>query len=387
MKTQINYLSNLTPLRGMAALMVAIYHFEEIVARFVKPENSMIIRKSYLMVDLFFVMSGFIMLYVYGESFASGLKWEVFKKCIRARFARLYPLHLFVLILLVGVFYFTNQPASPINSPASIVSNLLLIHSFGIHAIFTWNVPSWSISAEWWAYMIFPVWVLLLHKNKTATIILMVVAAAVFYFSIEYFLPRTVLFAAPGTPSPHNLDVTWDYGFLRGLAGFMLGMVTFTLYQQSKLQQVFSKDFIGIISILLLLVALHIGVNDIVYIPLFLLLVLALACNQQRIHAVCNFRPLQYLGDISYSIYMIHGALIFWVVLPFIQKMGLAYRGPGSLQMSFLTGLGYCGAYLLVVVAISSLTYILIEKPCRNWINGRLSHSANKSRIPVAKLV
>jgi peptidoglycan/LPS O-acetylase OafA/YrhL len=63
-----NYLTTLTPLRGIAALVVAVYHFE-VVARFVAPESSMFLRKGYLMVDLFFILSGFIMLHVYGATF------------------------------------------------------------------------------------------------------------------------------------------------------------------------------------------------------------------------------------------------------------------------------------------------------------------------------
>jgi peptidoglycan/LPS O-acetylase OafA/YrhL len=54
------YLSNLTPLRGIAALLVAIFHFEMAIARFIPANLTMFFEKSYLMVDLFFIMSGFI---------------------------------------------------------------------------------------------------------------------------------------------------------------------------------------------------------------------------------------------------------------------------------------------------------------------------------------
>ena len=57
MKPATAYISNLTPLRGFAALVVVVFHFEELIGRFVNANNSMFIRKGYLMVDLFFVMS------------------------------------------------------------------------------------------------------------------------------------------------------------------------------------------------------------------------------------------------------------------------------------------------------------------------------------------
>ncbi len=55
-------ISNLTPIRGIAAVMVAIYHFNEIVATFVNGQVTQFLHDGYLMVDLFFVLSGFIIM-------------------------------------------------------------------------------------------------------------------------------------------------------------------------------------------------------------------------------------------------------------------------------------------------------------------------------------
>ena len=163
-------LPNLTPLRGFAALLVVYFHFNEIAVQFVKPEQTMFLRKCYLMVDLFFIMSGFIMLHVYGESFSKSLSGKNFGAFMKARFARLYPLHLFTLLAAIILFYVSTAPVDAISArvfnPMAIPTNLLLLHSCGFHDIFTWNVPSWSISAEWWAYMVFPFLALLLSKNK-----------------------------------------------------------------------------------------------------------------------------------------------------------------------------------------------------------------------------
>ncbi|MBC7511184.1 MAG: acyltransferase [Ferruginibacter sp.] len=125
---------------------------------------------------------------------------------------------------------------------------------------------------------------------------------------------------------------------------------------------------------------MHFGINDILYIPLFMALVLAIAANQQTIHKIFRAKPLQYLGDISYSIYLIHGNLIFLLAVPVLQKMGFVYKGPGSLQIPFWTGLVVCSIFLVSVVAVSSVTYFLIEKPCRKWINKSF---AKKEKVPV----
>ena len=369
MRPQPNYIPNLTPLRGFAALVVVVFHFEELVAMFVQPQHSMIIRKGYLMVDLFFIMSGFVMLHVYGSSFGKTFQWPVFARFIKARFARLYPLHLFTLLLAVAFFYGTHQPPNPVENPAAIPTHLLLLQSFGIHNIFTWNVPSWSISAEWWAYMLFPILALLLGKNKKPAIAFMFLVAIVLYVSVMYLLPRVNPFV-PTIPVPHTLDVTYDYGFIRGIAGFMAGMVTYTFYQQKKLLHFFAKDIAGLLCVALLLATLHLGLNDLIYIPVFMLIVLAIAANNGIIHRICMLQPLQYLGDISYSIYLVHGQLIFLVAVPIIEKMGFAYKGPGSLHIPFWKGVLCSSIFIVVVIAVSSITYYFIEKPCRRWING-----------------
>src|ERR1700737_2473765 len=92
------YLSNLTPLRGIAAMWVVVFHFQVLVITFILPEQTLLVAKGYLMVDLFFIMSGFIISHVYQQSFQAGIASGNFRRFIVARFARIYPLHLFTLV-------------------------------------------------------------------------------------------------------------------------------------------------------------------------------------------------------------------------------------------------------------------------------------------------
>jgi peptidoglycan/LPS O-acetylase OafA/YrhL len=379
-QTNKTYITTLTPLRGLAALMVAIYHFEEVCAKFISPEYTMVVRKSYLMVDLFFVLSGFIMLYVYGHNFEKSITKASFNNFLAARFARIYPLHLFTLLLAVFVFYASGAEPFPVNDPAAIPTHLLLLHSFGIHQIFTWNVPSWSISAEWWAYMVFPLLVVLLNRHRLATRTGMILFAAIAYLAIVYWLPRTNLFA-PDAPAPQNLDVTYNYGFLRGLAGFLVGMIIYELYTQEHLRKFFGRDVTALLIAGVTALLLHLGVNDLFYIPLFAGLVLCLASNSGRVKNIFNNRPLQFLGDISYSVYLVHGLLLFWVGVPILVMAGYSYQGPGSLTVPLGAGILCCLLYLLISVGLSTLTYYAIEKPCRKWINRKW---ARRQEMPLA---
>src|ERR1700748_1734095 len=74
------YLSNLTTLRGVAAIWVIVFHFQVLICQFVLPQQSLLIEKGYLMVDLFFIMSGFIICHVYQQSFQAGITIQNFKK-------------------------------------------------------------------------------------------------------------------------------------------------------------------------------------------------------------------------------------------------------------------------------------------------------------------
>ena len=365
-------ITTLTPLRGVAALMVAIYHFDVVIANFVNQKFTMLIDKSYLMVDLFFIMSGFIMLYVYSLKFATTVTKTNFIKFIGARFARIYPLHFFTLLFWVAIFYGLHQPESPINKTSAIPTNLLLLHSFGIHNTLTWNVPSWSISAEWWAYMIFPFLVLFLNKYKRYGIITLSTISIILYFSILYFLPRDIPTVST-LPAPCDLNVTYDYGCIRGIAGFIAGMLTCIAFQQKVAVQFFNRDFISILLILTTILLFHFGVNDLLIVVCFIPLVLTIVTNEKRVFRLLQFKPLQYLGNISYSIYLTHGFAMFYLAVPLLSKLGYVFRGPGSLQISFYTGLWTCGIYLVGVILISSFTYYLVEKPCRNWLNKKFN--------------
>lgn len=376
-KHNVINLPNLTPLRAIAAMAVVVFHLNEISIVFVTQQQSMLLRKCYMMVDLFFIMSGFIMLHVYGESFSKAVNWKSFAKFIKARFARLYPLHFFLLLVLV-ILYFPPSADNPIltriNSFGAIISNLLLIQSFGLHDIFTWNVPSWSISAEWWAYMVFPFLAVSLAKNKRIAIILITLLAITIYFFILYLLPRTNPFTPEVPYLDHDLDVTFDFGFLRGLAGFMMGMITYIAYQNKKINQIFAKDIVALGCIVVLLIAMHFGLNDSIYIPLFMLLVLCFSTNESYLAKICKLKPLQYLGDISYSIYMVHFLLLFTIGDFIINKMILLSIVPETHRVPFFTGIMISILFLLIVIFVSSITYFLIEKPCRKWLNKKLNN-------------
>jgi peptidoglycan/LPS O-acetylase OafA/YrhL len=364
------YLSNLTPLRGFAAIWVAVYHFQGVIMNFVLPDRTQLVVRGYLMVDLFFIMSGFIICHVYQQSFVAGLSSKNFRKFIVARFARVYPLHLFaLLILILWVALVGAGDLSKVFDPVAIPANLLLIHSFGIYKVFTWNVPSWSISAEWWAYMVFPFLVLFLYSKKKLAISILLLFAIFSYLALMFWLPRKDPFN-PALIVPHNLDISFDYGYLRGLAGFISGMLLYKVYETGLFREIFRKDILALFVILCTIYCLHIGLNDGFCIILFVVIVFTFAHNNGKLHSYCNNRLAQYLGKISYSIYLNQIFIVFPFLMGFIKLPGVQYI-KDSASTGFWTGAGYCLIYISILVGLSSLTYYCIEKPCRKFINAK----------------
>src|SRR4030095_14906992 len=173
---RISYLTNLTPMRGIAALLTVIFHIDLFMGNaLVHPGDSSILNRMYLMVDFFFILSGFIMSHVYGNRFISRVKSGDFKKFTIARFSRVYPLHFATLLFTIFILFLFGTlgvPKNPIlqvdNNAYSVVTNLLLLHSMNFDKWFTWVHASWSISTEWWAYMIFPFLVSPFFRIKSA---------------------------------------------------------------------------------------------------------------------------------------------------------------------------------------------------------------------------
>jgi len=370
MEHRAKYITNLTPLRGVAALLVAVFHFEMAIARFVPAQQTMFFEKCYLMVDLFFIMSGFIILHVYKDDFVDRIQWNTVKKYMVARFARIYPLHFFSLLLLVLLVITFSPPGTypnPIENPWAIPTGFLLLHSYYIHKIYTWNIPSWSISAEWAAYLLFPVLALFLSKRKLFAVITLGLGVILAYVSIMYLLPRRN-YLYPSVPVPHNLNTTYDYGYLRGIAGFALGMIVYKMYQLPTLKNLFQKDITSLLITFLLVLAMHFALNDAICVSLFATMVLGFSLNNGKLHKLCNMRLVQYVGKISYSIYLMQ----IFLQEPFSKGLrlpGVIGYGRGRQNIEFANGFMFCLIYLVLLLGISSITYYVIEQPCRRLIN------------------
>ena len=390
MATTNKYLNNLTPMRGVAALLTVIFHVDIMIGQggsmLVNHARSMLLSRMYLMVDFFFILSGFIMFYVYGKIFSSSVTKEAFKKFSLARFARVYPLHFVTLCYCILLFFISQQLGIPKlqivqveNNSFSILTNVLLLHSMNLHNYFSWNHASWSISVEWWAYMVFPFLVppiLAMGNNKK---VITAILCFVGYLVITFFImpivtvPKEIPFAKIN-PDSLTINVAYQYGYIRCLCGFILGMMVYQAYCAQWLKKVLANGYVLIGLVLASFVCMHFDLPDILSVLPFPLILLCGAYGSIGIDKFFAFKPLQRLGDWSFSIYLVHQPLIFTLVCitAYLNPVDLtkAASGPPPKPEMF-AGWLICIVFIIVTLVVSYFTYRFIEVPARNRLNGK----------------
>ena len=300
----------LTALRAFAALLVVLFHFAARTA----PQSVLhttFIDHGQLGVDVFFVLSGFILAHVYLDRLSAGR--FAHGDFLVNRFARLYPMHLLMLAAailnglvsmyrglplaiygpLVGI-----DPATGGGAGWNLLANLALVHAWGTTNGHYFNAVSWSISAETFAYLLFPAFAAaaLMFGNKSWLRLL----AALSLYALCEAGARVVLGAGLD-------DLSWRFGIVRILPEFALGVALYSLGAGKAM----SADLLcwltpAVVALAVAMMAL--GAPVVLMPPLFGFVILLLAnCEREAlVPPDWLLRPLVYLGEISYSTYMLH---------------------------------------------------------------------------------
>ena len=132
--------------------MVAYFHIDLGVSTAARANNhTMLVENNYVLVDLFFVLSGFIMAYVYWEKFSRSLTYLDYRRYFIARISRVYPLHIVTLLFMLLVGLYSKDDFKMLDNLNDFIQNILLIHAWGMSDRFMFNFPSWSVSVEFFA--------------------------------------------------------------------------------------------------------------------------------------------------------------------------------------------------------------------------------------------
>lgn len=358
----IRHIPSLTPLRGIAALWVLLFHLDVIVfyrelGPLLPHDTTGILQKGYLWVDFFFILSGFIIAHVYGKTLKETPLKHALPRYLWARFSRLYPLHLATLLIAVAGATIAASIAPALIDGSwktyfdwrAIPSNLMFTHAMKQHTYLSWNIVSWSIGAEWWTYVTAIPLVILLRDRLPAAGVAVMLGA----FALLAWLAVSL--------GNNKLDITFDYGFLRCLLEFSIGLGLHILYRHSWLKRYLGGDAAFAMISAAIIVVFHFSLNDLFIVPLFALLILASSYNRTRLNKTLARPSFQYLGNISYSLYLVHSLwfLVYWFLLPQLELT----MDSGSLPVS--TRMIFVGSFIALTLICSHFTYHHIEIRCR----------------------
>jgi peptidoglycan/LPS O-acetylase OafA/YrhL len=374
---QTEDLQSLTPLRGIAAIWVICFHYAVVYFAFRLEQLSAIFNKGYLAVDMFFILSGFVLSHVYWRSFASDQSFNAgsYWRFIGARIARLYPLHLFYLFqflvaaLAFGLYqYISAGKFSPIpirgaRSLTALVANLAMVQGLKASEL-SWNFPAWSISVEFLAYFLFPFTLSLITQGDRRKWLLVGVAVS-----------ALCLFAylSGGDFNQWNGPIT----LLRCLPEFIFGTLLYAGFRESLWPDWFKWDYALITIGGGVIVFLHFGIPDLLVVAGFPVLILSAVMNAGRVAPLLNSAPLVWLGNISYSLYLAHGFVQFLTTKLLVSSgfQDVTTLSSASAACLLITMLG-------ATLAMATVTYRQVEivgrSRLRQLLRGREQSLANE---------
>lgn len=355
--------------RGLCALWVAVFHFRI----FSHIGNVQLFRHGPLAVEFFFVLSGFVLTSAYGDRL--GGFGERIRFLIR-RIGRLYPLHLATLLAVLGMetarWFVSSRVGHPVGGPlftgatdmGAFLPNVLLIHAWGILPDFTWNVPSWSISVEFLMCLLFVL--VSFSPRKLPALVAMTLLGFLGFLYTRYGLPQMETTTA----------VT------RGVYAFFLGCLLQHAYRWWRAS---GRKFWGWLEWLAIPLVLTAPMVDNLPLPtiMFALMIFIFAFEAGPISRLLDRPSMRFLGEISYSIYLVHYLLVLGVFAlaallgRVVDVDGVPWMNAPNPWIGDLAIVGYLGA----LAGVSALSYRFIESPGRAWFN-RMSNKVTHGRRP-----
>ena len=341
--------------RGIFASLVFLFHLGPFAQTPII--NNSFIENSDMFVDFFFVLSGFVITY----SYKTMENWQQFRLFLTKRIYRIYPLHFVMLLAFVGMelaknllnpYIKVNNLENPANNITTFFTSLFLINSTPIPGVndVSWNIPSWSISAEMISYVVFGSLLVILFLSSQFL-------RRNLYFCVVIFLSATGLWFVSGS---FQINYSFDYGFLRGILGFFTGAVCFNVFDSTNQKvRVLPVTFFTLAEILSLAIIIFcISKGEIlkpwgiIFEGLFFACIYIFSFQKGFLSdRLKNIELLKKLGQYSYSIYMSHALMISLFNVLFIRILKFP---PTAYSYLFILN-------FLIIYFVSSWTYKNIE--------------------------
>jgi peptidoglycan/LPS O-acetylase OafA/YrhL len=342
------------------------------------------VARGYVWVEFFFALSGFILVHVYGSRARDfwTLKSGAYFTFLKARLARLYPVHFVTLLSMLLLMWTLNQlsylggyvsifhqPWGPINTWPSFVANLFLVQAWNIYPVLTWNGAAWFVSVEFLLCLLFPVY-LILSRGRWW------MGAALVGFGVSWLL---FLAVAGG----HGLDVTFHDGIFRGMAGFAVGVGLSKLYREAKARGIdrlpeWAFHAAQAVAIAYLLwAAYQTGWShtaaDLWFATALYVLIFVLAFDRGFLATALSSKVPMRLGEWSYGIYM---GQTFWLqAIRYFEQRWYPPDNTPIFGTTFFHFMWWVEPFMLVGICIlwGALLTKAVEQPANAWLRRRLT--------------
>ncbi|MGS0692070.1 acyltransferase family protein [Shewanella sp. 0m-8] len=346
-----SYRQPLNVLRGFAAFYVVFYHLRYFSTYDWFGEVPFI-QFGYIGVDFFFILSGLIISHVYLKRSVNEER-GFWLKFIWYRIARLFPIHFFIMLLMLIVTlllpaFDANRQAITHSAFVDWITLTLLLRQWLLPEGYAWNTPAWSVSAEFFAYLIiFPFIVRFSAKNvtaKTGCVLMAIGSGLIGMLIVSAGTTNATSFAGP---------------LVRVSGGFFIGSGLYYIISSIQAERNWDR-FLGysiLLTIISFILAPHLqteGVRaDILLIFSFILLI-ASAYQAKGILSRFMSRPrLFWFGEISFSLYLCH------IPVMMLCKFVAEY-------FQFDRGLNFSFICLVLAICSAHILYKFVEIPCRN---------------------
>jgi len=322
-------LDPLTGVRFFLALGVVLFHYQ---LQWTLPGDGGLLNRARLAVDVFFILSGFILTHVYLQG-DGALNYRRFRLVLAAP------------ILGVGL-----EPGR--FNPTDFAGSLLLVQAwFPRETLALWNGPAWSLSAEWFAYLAFPAYAALALRLRNRPWVIISLAV------IAFVALDAVYRAQFGPVLPRAED---SMGILRIVPEFLYGIGLYYLGQRwTPSARVSVMSALATTGALLSLMQL--GVDDRIIVAAAGPFILSLALlAKARVRTFLSHPVALFAGEASFALYLVHiPILMVW------RNGAQALSGwPGDYRM----GVGELAAMLVLTLAAAAAIHVFVERPGRRLL-------------------
>jgi peptidoglycan/LPS O-acetylase OafA/YrhL len=335
-------------LRGLAIALVFLRHYYMYAYEFGLPRWADAMSFGGVGVHLFLLLSGFCIGYRYVGPKAKPFEWGDFWK---RRLQRILPAYYFVLLFCL---VFMGDPKT--GFWAQFIPHALMLHNLNPQTVLALNMPFWSLALECQLYLLFPLFLKLQSRWGTLGMLGVILLAQMFYRS---------LFLGMDSRAVGSMAFVLPWGVLGRMFEFTLGVAVATWLQEKgsesfSIRRPYQALLFGAIPVLLYaalksdtrLDMLH-PLTDMCWSLCFFCVLLLASVHKSLLQRCFEWKPLVFLGQMSYTVYLTHN-----IIMHFVFTLGKQYFSRPLVAMAPASALTLLGCYII---------YRLIEKPAMDY--------------------